>query len=221
MLAWAAFGTEWAFAEKVSFNGVTKRITVNAGVTTLDIRDDVYSAWIRWLELDDNARFSLAMRVSGFDPIPGGFTGATYFMTNGWKLEYDPNAVAINGVLYSDNYATPYWSSSDQPLFPATVSSLVNSAVITQNVVTGDVGTVAEDVWTHATRTLTAGGDSAIAAAVRSELAAELTRILELARIHGLVAGQPLTVTASQRQAGDITQTITEAGGTVTVERTA
>lgn len=143
-LAWIAFGEEWSLAEKVSFNGVTKRITVNAGVTTLDIREDVYSAWVRWLELDDNARFRLAMRVSGFDPIPGGFTGATYFMINNWKLEYDPNVVAVAGVLYSDDYATPYWSAADQPIYPATVSSLVNSAVVTQNVVTGDISTV----WT-------------------------------------------------------------------------
>lgn len=144
-LAWAAWGAEWALAEKVDFNGVTRRITVNAGVTALDIREDVYSAWIRWIELDDNARFLPAMRVSGFDPIPGGFTGATYFMTNGWKLEYDPSTVAIAGVLYSDNYTTPYWSDSDQPIYPATVSSLVNSAVTTQNVVTGDVSTIWAD----------------------------------------------------------------------------
>jgi hypothetical protein len=143
---WAAHGAEWALAEKVSFNGVTKRITVNAGVTALDIREDVYSAWIRWIEREDNARFRVAMRVSGFDPIPGGFTGATYFTTNGWKLEYDPNVVAVNGVLYSDDYATPYWSATDQPILPATVSSLVNSAVSVQNVVTGDPASIAQAV---------------------------------------------------------------------------
>lgn len=175
MLAWAAFGDEWALAEKVSFNGTTKRITVNAGVTALDIREDVYSAWVRWVELDDNARFRLAMRVSGFDPIPGGFTGATYFMTNGWKLEYDPNTVAIAGVLYSDDYATPYWSVADQPIYPATVSSLVNSAVVTQNVVTGTALTpeqTAAAVWSAATRTLTASLDPNVAQIVAALLAA-------------------------------------------------
>ena len=174
-LAWAAFGAEWALAEKVSFNGVTKRITVNAGVTALDIREDVYSAWVRWVELDDNARFRLAMRVSGFDPIPGGFTGATYFMTNGWKLEYDPNVGAIAGGLYSDDYATPYWSVADQPIFPATVSSLVNSAVVTQNVVTGTALTpeqTAAAVWSAATRTLTASLDPNVAQIVAALLAA-------------------------------------------------
>lgn len=142
MIVWAAHGVEWALQEKVSFNGVTKRITVNSDVTTLDIRNDVYSAWVRWVEREDNARFKLAMRVTGFDPIPGSFTGATYFLTNGWKLEYDANNVAIAGVLYSDDYNTPYWSSADQPIFPATVSSLVNTAISTQNIVSGDVESI-------------------------------------------------------------------------------
>lgn len=221
MLAWAAFGDEWALAEKVGFNGTTKRITVNAGVTALDIREDVYSAWVRWVELDDNARFRLAMRVSGFDPIPGGFTGATYFMTNGWKLEYDPNVVAVAGVLYSDDYATPYWSASDQPIYPATVSSLVNSAVVTQNVVTGDLSTVPASVWGHATRTLTASLDPTkeqIAAQVRVALAEELTRILEIAKLHGLM--DPLVVSNTQRSAGSLVQTIATApDGTTTVTR--
>lgn len=172
---WSAHGAEWALAEKVSFNGVTKRITVNAGVTALDIREDVYSAWVRWVEREDNARFSLAMRQTGFDPIPGGFTGATYFLRNGWKLEYDPNVVAIAGVLYSDDYATPYWSSSDQPIYPAVVSSLVNSAVVTQNVVTGTALTpeqTANAVWQAANRTLTASLDPTSAQIVAAVLAA-------------------------------------------------
>jgi hypothetical protein len=41
-----------------------------------------------------------------------------------------------------------------------------------------------------------------------------------LARIHGLVLGTPLVVTPVSRVAGDLVQTISEAGGTVTVERT-
>lgn len=175
MLAWAAFGEEWALAEKVSFNGVTRRITVNPGVTTLSIRDDVYSAWVRWVEREDNARFLPAMRYSGGDPIPGGETGVTFFLSNGWKLEYDANVVAISGVLYSDNYPTPYWSATDQPIFPATVSSLVNSAVSYQNVVTGTALTpeqTAAAVWGAATRTLTASLDPNAAQIVAAVLAA-------------------------------------------------
>lgn len=221
---WQAHGQEWLLYEQVAFDGPAKRIVVNENVTTLSIRDDVYSAWVRWVERDDNAKYLPAMRYSGGDPIPGGETGVTFFLSNGWKLVYDANVVAINGVLYSDNYATPYWSVADRPIYPATVSSLVNSAVSYQNVVTGTALTpeqTAAAVWQAAARSLTAGGDNAIAAAVRAAMADELARIIDLAKIHGLVAGQPLTVSASQRQAGGITQTITETSGTVTVARSA
>lgn len=174
-LVWGAWGVDWALAEKVDFNGVTKRITVLPGVTALSIRDDVYSAWVRWLEHDENGRFLTAMRYSGGDPIPGGETGLTFFLSNGWKLEYDPNLVAISGVLYSDNYPTPYWSVADQPIFPATVSSLVNSAVSYQNVVTGTALTqeqTAAAVWQAANRTLTASLDPTSAQIVAAVLAA-------------------------------------------------
>lgn len=57
-----------------------------------------------------------------------------------------------------------------------------------------------------------------IAAAVRVELAAELLRIMRLHKIHGLEAGMPLVVTPSSRVAGDVAQSISAAGDTVTVE---
>lgn len=157
MLLWQTWADEWALAESVSFNGTLKQIVVNAGVTSLSIRQDVYSAWVRWVEREDNARYLPAMRFSGGDPIPGGETGVTFFMTNGWKLIYDANVVAIDGVLYSDNYATPFWSANNDPIFPATVSALVNSAVTTQNVVTGDLASVPAAVWAYVARTLTDG----------------------------------------------------------------
>ncbi len=154
-LVWGAWGDEWALAEKVSFNGSTRRITVNAGVTALDIRSDVYSAWVRWVAREANARFRQAMRASGGDPIPGGETGVVFFLMNGWKLELDPNVVAVSGVLYSEDYGTAFWSAQDLPIYPATVSALVNSAVSVQNVVTGTALTAeqtAAAVWGYITR---------------------------------------------------------------------
>lgn len=141
-LLWGAWGVEWALTEKVSFNGALKMIKVNSGVTALDIRADVYPAWVRWVSREENARFFQAMRYSGGDPIPGGETGVTFFLMNGWKLVYDPNTVAVAGVLYSENYATPFWNSDGNPVYPATVASLVNSSVSYQNVVTGDLSVV-------------------------------------------------------------------------------
>lgn len=156
-MLWQYWGEEWALTESVSFNGAAKKITVNAGVTSLDIRNDVYSAWVRWQEREDNARFLPAMRYSGLDPIPGGSTGGVFFLQNGWKLVYDPNAVAVAGVLYSSDFDTAYWAADGDPVYPATVSSLVNNAVTTQNIVTGDLSSIPAAVWAYVARTLTAG----------------------------------------------------------------
>ena len=177
-LIWSAWGDEWALDEKVSFNGATKQITVNSGVATLDIRTDVYSAWCRWMVREDNSRFFAAIRASGADPIPGGETGVTFFLVNGWKLVYDPNVTAVAGVLYSEDYGTPFWNAAGNPLYPATVSALVNSAVSVQNVVTGTALTpteTADAVWQAAARSLTATMDPSavqIATAVLAQLMA-------------------------------------------------
>ena len=148
---WDSWGEEWELAEKVSFNGFLKRITVNSGVTDIDIGEDVYSAWARWMVREDNSRFPEAIRYAGYDPIPGGYTGTTFFMTRGWKFCYDPSVVAVTGAMYSDNYDTAYWSVDGiKPIYPATVSSLVNSSVSFQNVVTGTALTIEETrqaVW--------------------------------------------------------------------------
>jgi hypothetical protein len=58
-----------------------------------------------------------------------------------------------------------------------------------------------------------------MADAVRIELQAELTRITDIAKIHGLVIGTDLVVGTTTRTAGDIEQSISESGGVVTIAR--
>lgn len=59
----------------------------------------------------------------------------------------------------------------------------------------------------------------ALATAVRTELQAELLRIIEIAKLHGLVIGSDLVVTETARTAGTVVQTIATAGSTTTVRR--
>jgi hypothetical protein len=136
----------WQLYQKVTFDGINKLITVNDGVINLDIRRDVYSAWVRWIELGTNTSFLPAIRYAGLDPIPGGFTGDTYFLINGWKLIIDLTTVSVTGVLFSDDYNTAYYSASLKPQYPAVVASLVSTVTNTvyQNIVTGTVPTPAE-----------------------------------------------------------------------------
>lgn len=50
--------------------------------------------------------------------------------------------------------------------------------------------------------------------------AQQIQWLQELYKIHGLESGSPLTVTATSRAAGGVSQTISESSGTVTVTRT-
>lgn len=156
-LIWGAWSSDWALYSKVDFDGINKIIYVNPDVTELDIRFDVYSAWVDWVILRDNAKFTPAIRFTGYDPIGGGqFTGDTYFLTNGWKLSVDLAKVKVSGILYSDNYATAYYTHDLVPQYPATVSALVN------NVINNVPAVISAE---------------SIAIAVRDALAAELARI--------------------------------------------
>lgn len=131
-LVWGQWSTTWLDGAKVDFDGFNKRILVHPEVTALDIRNDVYSAWVDWHEdSGDSQRWPFAIRYSGMDPIPGGESGGIFFLYNGWKLVIDFNKVAVTGVLYSDDYPTAYWSDTNQPLYPAVVSALVNNVTNT------------------------------------------------------------------------------------------
>lgn len=186
------------------FDGTGRFVFVDQSLARLNVAE-MYSRWIDWLGVvdsagDNNAKWPTAIRYSGKDPIPGGFTGTTFFMTNGWRVRYNPATTAVDGVLFSEDFDTAYWDMALRPIYPVTVAAVVNQVTTTQNVVTGDVGVVAGQV--------------------RLELAAELLRIMELAKLHGLVEGVPLQVTESGRVAGDVVQTIQTSGPTTTVTRT-
>lgn len=152
-LVWGAWSPDWALGNKVDFDGINKLIHVHPEVTALDIRQDVYSGWVDWVLLRDNAKFLPAIRYTGFDPIGGGqYTGDTYFLINGWKLLIDLRKVKVSGVLYSDNYDTAYFIDANTAQYPATVSSLVNTVVINvpnPNPEPPTAPEVAEAVWAH------------------------------------------------------------------------
>lgn len=146
-VVWSAFSSQWLLNAKVSFDGATRIIYVHDEVTTLDIRTDVYSAWIRWVVLNDHAKFLPAIRFTGYDPIGSGqFTGDIYFLTNGWKLSLDLAKVRVSGTLFSDDYDTAYYTTGMATQYPASVSALVNTVTLPA---------AAADVWQYAQRTLT------------------------------------------------------------------
>jgi hypothetical protein len=113
-------------------------------------------------------------------------------------------------------------------LSTANVGAAVWSALATAN---NDAGTMGEkvnnaasagDPWgTAIPGAYVAGTAGYILGNLIAGLTAEQAeQLLSLAQVHGLVLGTPLIVTATSRTAGDVVQTIADAAGTVTVERT-
>jgi len=131
------------------FDGHGKFIFISEIAGQIDVAD-IYSEWKEWASYnwtdDYNMKWPIAMRYSGTDPIPGGFTGATFFMINGWRLVYNENSTAVSGVLFSEDYSTAYWNTAIQPIYPVTVSAVVNQVTTTQNVVTGDLQAAIEAI---------------------------------------------------------------------------
>ena len=131
-------------------------IEVSPSILTIDIAT-IRSRHVDWLDVEENDKIKKGIRYSGFDSIPTGFTGATFFMINGWRLVYNPSTTAISGVLYSEDYDTAYWTRVADiwdPLHPVTVSAVVNTVVVeTVSEITPEA--VADATWTHPDRTLT------------------------------------------------------------------
>ena len=180
-LVWGAWSPDWALGNKVDFDGINKIIYVHPEVTALDIRSDVYSGWIDWIALRDNTKFAPAIRYTGLDPIGGGqYTGDIYFLTNGWKLSVDLAKVRISGVLYSDNYATAYYTPDLVAQYPASVAALVNT------VSTGGSGASAAELWSYNDRSLSTSPPTASQIAEATWAHSFANKLLTVAKFLGL-----------------------------------
>ena len=96
--------------QKVAFDGPNKIIFVAEGVTELDVRIDLYSAWKEWVqyssEFPESAVWLKAFSVVGGDPITDTVDlGVTYFLENGWRIQpftsKSPYTLTIKGNIYT------------------------------------------------------------------------------------------------------------------------
>jgi hypothetical protein len=126
----------WLLFLKVSFDGVTKLITVNSNESVIDVKADLYSAWKRWIQTRDNLKYIAAMRTVGGDPtVQGEFLGATFFVTNGWRIVLT-NATTIEGNIFSDDFDTPYLTEEGVVIAFSKVSNLIDQVAPTTETLT-------------------------------------------------------------------------------------
>jgi len=141
----------------VTFNGNTKLIVIDNGVTSLTALD-IYSDWKEWVLLTDNAKYVQAFSVLGGDPLPGSrFLGTTIFLENNWRIRpYEgDHSLDIEGNLYDRGGSTPFVSTigSYNVLITLTVSNLVDtistggSSAITNTDIQSIAANSASQVW--------------------------------------------------------------------------
>ena len=152
----------WDLYHKITVDYIHKLIFVNPDVTSFDIKVDLYSDLKEVWGLDSPTykyrNFKPPIRViGGDDTVAGQKAGDIYFMQHEWRVVYDPTKVAVTGVLFSDDFDTPWlYSETLAPVYPAQVSSLVTGVDI---------------------EAVTAPSAETVATAVRTELTPELTNI--------------------------------------------
>ncbi len=175
----------------VTFNGTTKIIAVNNGITSLSA-SDLYAWWKEWV-LDDNANFPPAMQAIGGDPIGDGlFTGTTFFVLNGWLIRpYAGNhTLTISGNLFGEDGA---------------------------EIITPVLGSYTVGIQFRNTAQAQGISTSSSPAGLTT---AQEAKLLEIYALMGLDPSKPLIVSPAARTAGDdINQSISKTGDTVTVTR--
>jgi len=118
----------------VSFDGINKIITINTGITEITVKTDLYSDWKEWSLIDDHSKYLQAMRSVGGDPISETKQlGATYFLTNGWRIrpaEWN-HRLSVVGNLYTEEGDSPFLSTIGSYNVTVTneVSTLVESTI--------------------------------------------------------------------------------------------
>lgn len=231
----------WQLNHKVTFDGVNKLILINPGVTSLNVQTDIYSAWKEWLLGHDgltNARYEKALNVIGGEPTVGSEKlDATYFLINGWKIKPYPGSytLTIAGNIFDVNGGDIKVPADVNTFDPNNITINLNTSVIVRRIeteVTGSITSIdgivtaslVSDERTALFEIRDAVYGSVIITASLEPTQAEILsdiqlKMNELWKIHGLDSSAPLNVSPTLRIAGNVSQSISQVGDTVTITR--
>jgi hypothetical protein len=100
----------------IIFDGANTLITLDSGVTELDVID-IYSEWKRWMLLGDNAKYTKAFRTIGGDPLTSIINAGAYFFlqnTDGWRIKPPEEDITIylSGNLAPESSALPSFTET-------------------------------------------------------------------------------------------------------------
>jgi len=119
----------------ITFDGVAKLITLESGVTEVDVAD-IYSEWKQWVnESYTNSKYLPAFRTIGGDPLSSIINaGAYYFLRNdfGWRIKPPEEDITIYtvGNLAVEDTALPAFI----PTVGAFTAAILGLQPVTQGV---------------------------------------------------------------------------------------
>ena len=157
------FGTQ-----KVAFDARSKIIYVAEGVTELDVKTDIYSAWKEWVlgnqEAPSGSAWNFAMTAIGGEPLSDVLNvGSTFFLENGWRIQpvasKDPYILTVNGNIYTREAGENPFLFAEGVSVNLTRSNLVDQLVATAAVTEQDYINIAQKVWEY-TKLLSTGANS-------------------------------------------------------------
>ena len=173
-----------------TFDGPNTTIFLSPGTVVLDVRD-MYSRWKEWVQLSDNSKFLPAFSSVGGDPIDQ--LAGTF----------------VPAYIYLINGWHVHTQQANHTL------NVIGGVLLVEG-----GGDPFEDVPGYTIRINYQQPVQAITVASGSGLSPSQTAQLdEIHKLHGLDASNPLVVSPTSRQVGTISQTISDASGTVTVSR--
>ncbi|MFN4894205.1 MAG: hypothetical protein ACK5HO_00290 [Pseudomonadota bacterium] len=159
-----------------TFNFQTNLIEIDSGVVDVDC-NVLYDAikLAQWSE--EGIIYARIGKGAGLDQLgPGVQVGITVELLGAWQLKF-PAGNYVARIAGGNLIGGP---GGDPIAYSAGVQALLiqsaNATVVTTSG-GGGGGATAADIWSYASRTLSVGGASNIATAVRTELATELGRI--------------------------------------------
>jgi len=91
----------------ISFDPVAKRIVLDSASTTAT---EIYSRWVDWAALSDNAKYGMVLRQVGSDDLGGGLSIPPYFFLQGlWRVRpMEANHdLTITGNLFVEGGGVP------------------------------------------------------------------------------------------------------------------
>lgn len=97
----------------LTFDGLTKVITLTAGTTSLSVRE-LWSRWVDWFLTTDNSKYLPAFSQVGgddIDPSVGTTIPIYAFLMNGWKLkpqEANHTLTISDGILLVNGGGDPF-----------------------------------------------------------------------------------------------------------------